>query len=636
MLKKIGKSLSCAAVLAGFSLAPVAFASEPTFTAEPDRRQLTQDESLSVHFTVTAEGSVDVGEIRFRAPDFDAINEYNSTFVKSFYDSSTGRFGMTHSRKLTKVLRPLRTGRLAISGIQVTANGKTLTAADLVIEVVPAGQATPPPPGYGGSGVGLRGAGKRASGADVLLRAEIDKDKVFKGEQVIVSYYLYRKVRMFNFNIDKLPELKGFLKEELESPILGQRLSSERVILDGTAFERSLLVRYAAYPLQEGKLRIDPLGMKYNYYAGTPDDGEDLFLQYFQQLAPRTGSVKSDPVTVEVQPLPSEGRPADFAGGVGDFNVAAAVDKYELRANEALTLTVKLEGKGNVAAIGEPLVRWPENVEFYDSKGQAKSGPGGVGTKVFEFVVIPRKEGKLILPPVEFGFFDPHKKSYVTRATESVEITVHPGAPGSAPPPVAGRPTVSATSPATEKIEELRYLKVPGAEEVVQSGSLWRWLYLLSAIGSVVVVGWIGMTALGRAWKTRRSRGSDSGSLSSAKAWQPLHELARGAESASWQEVSKAYDTVGYRVLDAIDQAYPIGARSLSRTDLRELLVVERAFPEALWERIGRVLEFGETVRFASSLGAVSEQTARQQLGHWVKEAESIVRLIERQKSSKT
>ncbi|MCM2276773.1 MAG: BatD family protein [Oligoflexia bacterium] len=614
-----------------------AWSAEPSFTAELDRQQIGQDDSVSVNFTVTSEGSVELGEVRFRAPDFDAINEYSSSFVKSFYDSASGRFGMTHSRKLTKVLRPHRTGRLTVSGIQVTVNGKTLAAPDLSVEVTAAGQATPPPRNYGGSGVGLRGAGKQVSGAQVQLRAEIDKDRVVKGEQVIISYYLYRRVRMFNFNIDKFPELKGFLREELEMPVMGQRLDSERVVVDGVPFERSLLVRYAAYPLQEGKLRIDALGLKYNYYAGTSDDGEDIFFQFYQQLTPRTASVRSDPVTVEVLPLPSEGRPANFSGGVGNFDVLATVDKYELRANEALTLTLKIEGRGNVAAIGEPRVKWPENLEFYDSKGQAKAARGGFGTKIFEFVLIPRAAGKMTLPPIEFGFYDPAKKSYLTRATDPIEIQVNPAAPGTvpaqAPAPARGQPASPAVSP-TDGAEEARELKVPGLPEAARGEGLWHWLYLLSAAGSLLAVAWIGGSAWARAWSARRRGRAGGAAALDSKSWEPLQALARGSEAAPWAEISKAYDTVGYQVLDAIDRVHALGARSLARSELRERLMQERGFPAELWERIGRVLEFGETVRFASSLGAVSEQKARQELGRWVKEAESIVRLIERQRTS--
>src|SRR5262249_26014080 len=141
-------------------------------------------------------------------------------------------------------------------------------------------------------------------------------------------------------------------------------------------------------------------------------DEEDPFLGFFRQMNPQQGQNSSDQLTIEVMPLPEQGKPNSFTGGVGDFNLTAAVDKYDVRANEAVTLTLKVEGRGNLAAIGEPKAKWPENVELYDSKGVAKSSSGGVGQKVFEFLLIPRAPGKVMLPALEMSFFDPAKGAY--------------------------------------------------------------------------------------------------------------------------------------------------------------------------------------------------------------------------------
>ena len=356
--------------------------------------------------SVQSDGNAEVSQPTFQAPDFEVINEYTGTYTESYYDN--GNFGVRNTQQFTRVLKPVHQGMLRISHILIQAGGHTISAPDLVVEVSGAGAGTPPPQGYGGSGMGLRGAGKRVNGRSVLVRAEVDKSKVYKGEQIIVSYYLYRRVRVFNIQVDKYPVLSGFLREDLEMPVLGQRLDSERVVLDGVPYERSLLMRYAAYPLQEGKLKIDSTDLKYNYYStpgGGATDDEDPLLNFFQQLTPRSGADRSEQLTIDVVPLPEEGKPSSFSGGVGDFNVTSAVDKYEVHANEAVTLTVKVEGRGNVAAIGEPKTKWPNSVELYDSKGNAKTGKGGVGEKDFEILLIPRTPGPLTLPGIEFSLF---------------------------------------------------------------------------------------------------------------------------------------------------------------------------------------------------------------------------------------
>lgn len=615
-----------------------------SFTAEVDRTQITMDDSVSLKLSVKTEGNTRVTAPQFSAPDFEVINEYSNNMVESYYEN--GRFGMRNNQNLTKVLKPLKMGSLSISGIQLTAGGKPYTAPTIVVQVGAAGAGTPPPRGYGGGGVGLRGAGKHSNAPSVLVRAEVDKDKAYKGEQIVVSYYLYQRVRVFNISVDKFPDLKGFLREDLEMPVLGPRLESERIVLDGVPYERALLMRYAIYPLQEGKLHIDPVALKYQYYAqpgGGMGDDEDPFLKFFQQLAPRSANTRSEVMTVEVGPLPEAGKPQSFTGGVGDFSVTSAVDKYDVRANEAVTLTVKIEGRGNVAAVGEPKSKWPDNIELYDSKGTSKSGRGGVGQKTFEFLLIPRAAGQYTLPELEFSFFDPIKKEYVTRKTQSVSIHVGDPAPGSQAVGTApkkpgadaqvqpGGPAVSA--PAIP--DEPRYLKSPGESGTIglSGRPVWRWLYWLcvAAFGVFIVI--VGFDAFKRGRSNARDLFAARAKLES-KSWDRLRAGAKAAgDGASWQEVTQSYETLSGVLFDAIDRKYKVGARGLPRSELKELLVDGQGLASDTWDRIGKLLEFAEMVRFATSAGAVSETVARGDLKKWVAEGESLVRSLDTRKS---
>jgi hypothetical protein len=597
------------------------------FTAQVDRTQISLDDSVSLKLAVRIEGGIMVGPPEFDAPDFEVVNQYEGTFIESYYEN--GRFGMRNNRTLTKVMRPLKVGTLTISKIRMVAGGRTYTAPPIHVQVGPSGAGTPPPRNYGGGGVGgLRGAGKRVSGPGFFVRAEVDKQKLHKGEQLVVSYYLYRRVRVFNIQVDKYPILSGFLREDLEMPVLGQRLDSENVVLDGVGYERALLVRYAAYPLKEGKLSIDPMAIKVNYYgASTQQDEDDPFATFFQSLAPRVGTGRSEVLTVEVEPLPMAGRPSSFTGGVGDFNVTSAVDRYDVRANEAVTLTVKVEGRGNASSIEEPKAKWPDNVELYEAKGTAKSGEAGVGEKVFEFLLIPRAEGKVTLPSLEFAFFDPTRKEYVTRKTEPIDINVTPGAPGSQV--VRPRAQVTPGAQTSKDPTEPRGLLPPegdGAGAVTRvRRPLWDWLYWLGALGFVLFAGFVVFDKMRRK-QARAGEMREANLLAESKSWQKLRASARRAaeEGSPWKDVSEAYERLMGAVYDSIDRCYDIGARSLSRRELARILVDERGLPEPVWTKAMALLEFGELVRFASSTGAVTESQARSQLAKWVADGQAV------------
>ena len=607
---------------------------EVGFRAEVDRPQVSLDESVSLKLIIETDGGgARVTEPEFSAPGFELLNEYRST--RSMLTDINGTLTTKSTVEITKVLRPAKVGTQKISGLHVRVGAKVLSAPDVNVVVVAGGARTPPPRNYGtNGGVGLRGSGRHAP-ASVFLKAEIDKDRVFKGEQLVASYYLYQRVKVFNIDVNKYPVLGGFLREDLEMPLITRQLLAERVSVDGVPYDRYLLVRYAAYPLQEGKLKIDPMALKYSYYgapAGMDADSDDPFRSFFQQLAPRSGTTHSDPINIDVLPLPDAGRPSSFTGAVGDFEVTAAVDKIDVKANEPVTLTVKIEGRGNTAAIGEPKARWPDGVELYDTKGRAKTGRAGVGEKVFEFLLIPRSPGRLELPAMEFSYFDPAKKSYVIKATQPVAINVGEGAAGT--PAYIARPKTIPTAaapgePSRAVVEPDQIplgLKLPEqAREGIDLGQpIWRWLYWLFGAVLFLFVTLVASDVIRRTFRAPRPSKEEK----DTRSWKTLHEFAEsGARAAPWPEVSQAYERLSGLVFDAIDAKYRIGARSLPRAELRRILVGDHRVADETWIRLEKVLEYTELVRFTSAAGAV-ESSARTELRTRVADAETAVRTI--------
>ncbi len=595
------------------------------FTAEVDRQQISQDESISLKLSVELEGTHQVDAApSYNAPDFELVNEYTNSQTYSYLDNGT--FGMRNTATYIRVLRPRRAGPLKLDRLEVRVDGRTLQAPSIVVQVSAGGAGTPPPRGYGGTGVGLRGAGKPApSGAGFFVRAELDKARATKGEQVIVSYYLYRRVRVFNVQVDKYPVLGGFIREDLEMPVLGQRLETEPVVLDGVPYERSLLTRYAAYPLKEGKLPIDSMTVKVNYYQanrGGLNGQDDPFANFFQQMTPLQGVSTSEFVSLEVLPLPEAGRPPSFTGGIGAFEVSTTVDKGQLKAGEALTLTVKVEGKGNFSAIEAPKLSLPAGVELYESRSKVRGGKAGLGEKSFEFVLIPRQAGKVVLSPVEMAFFDPKKGAYVPHSTPAIPLDVLTGEGPALPLSQATRPPDAvALRPWKSAEDALGYRAGPWTERLQALVA-----FLGLAFAGVLGLRWAGVRwapgLLGRR-KTRSSTAAEQ------RTWDRLEEQAKatatqGASRKGFGEVVAAYEQLCGAVYDVLDREFQLGARSLPRTELRSILLAKHGVSEPLWDRVAELLEFAERVRFAASAGAVTETEARGSLLRWVQEGRKL------------
>lgn len=451
---------------------PPVFADEISFEVAVDREHITLDESVSLQFKVFAEGSqaaYRVGEPEFHAPDFQAINSYESPSLQNFYIN--GQFSSRYSNEIVVTLKPKKVGTFKIENLAIEIGGKKYTAPAISVEVSQAGQGTPPPQGYGGLG-GLRGTGKQSDNNPFLVRSEVSKSEIFKGEQIIVSYYLYSSSSISDFQIQKYPVLDQFFREDLEIPALNRRgLQWEQVNLDGITYSRALLAQYAAYPLATGELGIDSMSVKASYIVKKSGRGNNVFDDpffgnFFAQTKVDTQS--SQAIKIKVNPLPLEGRPKDFKDVVGQFEMSSALDRTNAKVGEGLNFVINIQGRGNVSAIEAPALNLSEELRLFESNGKAKSGRGGSGQKVFEYLIIPKKPGNLKIPQVSFSYFDPTDKKYKTHKTEEIPIVIEASdnALGDQDKP---RPT---SSPLSENQDHKKVSAPALKEQYVEGGAL--------------------------------------------------------------------------------------------------------------------------------------------------------------------
>src|SRR5690606_23743844 len=182
--------------------------------------------------------------------------------------------------------------------------------------------------------------------------------------------------------------------------------------------------------------------------------------------------LKSPVVPITVRPLPTDGKPEDFAGAVGNFSFTTAVDRTELKANDAVNYTLKISGSGNLQLINAPHVRIPETIEQYDPKVNDKfseSASGVSGSREFTYLMIPRHEGSYALPPVSFSYFDPAAKRYVTLQGDPYTLQVAKGD--------GSQPTVGFAPGAQRDVKvldnDIRYIKTRTPRFRTEGSGFW-------------------------------------------------------------------------------------------------------------------------------------------------------------------
>ena len=269
-----------------------------------------------------------------------------------------------------------------------------------------------------------------ASGSEVSMRILLSDRDVYAGQPITGTLKLYTRINLSGIQELKLPDFKGFLKEDIETPPLR---SLENEVIDGVQYGTGVIQRFVLYPQIAGEIRIEPAEMtalvqERTTAARDPFFNDPFFDSFFSSVSTVPRKITTQPLTVKVRPLP-EPRPADFHGAVGSFTIESSVSATDAKLNDAVTLTVTLKGSGNLNLAGEPVISFPQGIEKYDPKVTVRSSGISAGSKVFEYLLIPRNTGTFEIPPVSYSVFDPGQEKYVTLRTGGFTLNVT-GTPG--------------------------------------------------------------------------------------------------------------------------------------------------------------------------------------------------------------
>ncbi len=628
------------------------------FSAEFMQESVEEDQSAELRITYEIEdGGTSAETPQFRAPDFDLLMESPSFSVQSSYDSTRGRFGQRVIRRFTYVLKPSRTGVLKVTGIRGRVDQQSFTAPDLQLRVHPSGS--------GMSGSSQMGRNQRGSvpaqrgsvppgnltgkGPEFFTRVEVEPRELYKGQQAVVSYFLYVRsdTQAELGRVYKFPVLKGFFREELEMPVVQGNAPNEQVVHNGIPYVKHLLMRYAAYPLKEGNAIVDELGLTIRYTRSVQppgmggEDEEDPFDPFgaFRRMVPgfgnamgiktwTQGNTKSDTARLEVLPLPKDGKPQGFSGLVGQFSVTTAVDRTELTAGQPVTVVVKVEGRGNLSGLKPLDYQWPAGFEKYETKSQHKTGKDGLSQKIFETLVIPRKSGEFSIPPALLTFFDPESGRYQEVGTDPLLLKVADAGvlsqnSGAALPSGASDPALLTPGGGTASHLQAGQITEEDLDASLAAAPAWqRWLRKLT--WAVWVFAGIFAVATGVEWGVRRRKAKQDsarargGVWTSEKneRWQKLRTQFTVAATRDWETIRVALDELRAALLEEIERLLPgQGVRGMSRSELLQSFQGDQwgLSPSDL-EVFEKTLSLAEDTGFAIRAGVIAESQVRAEL----------------------
>lgn len=352
-------------------------------------------------------------------PDLSSLKGFSIRFLGGSQNSSSSitiiNGKMTKNEKKGYVfsyhLTPERTGTLAIPSIEIRSGNDTARTNPLVIV-----------------------ARKPVETDDFKLRLTLSKETGYVGEPLIltVTWYIGKDVKNFDFNLPVIqdkrfefadPEIdKNSGKKLYRIPLGGSEVIGEQGqgILDGKRFT-TISLKKVLIPIESGTIPIDQATITCSAQTGYSRRSNDPFSSFFdddffgssRRAQYKTVVVPSNKLTLRVKELPMNGRPANFAGHVGNYKIETGASPLKCNVGDPITLTVTLKGPEFLEYVELPPLNEQAAFKNRFKIPEERASAEIIGdTKVFTQTIRPLTTDVSEIPPVELAYFDTKKEEY--------------------------------------------------------------------------------------------------------------------------------------------------------------------------------------------------------------------------------
>ena len=350
--------------------------------------------------------------------------------------------------------------------------------------------------------------------------------------------------------------------------------------VEGTRREMQASAKFAwLASTKNGNLQIPPFKFKYT------KRGEPKVVEENKQMGGMTfssRSVKQESVEVETQtptinitvkPLPTEGKPANFSGMVGNYSFNADFDRTELKVGEAMTLTINIKGDGLPGSITDP--KLPDFGEFRSVPPENELNKKIVGNKVIttkniRVFLYPKKKGEFTIPEITYSWFNPSKKSYETAKAGPWNVKVEKGdaaAEAIFQAPVAQGPAAVQKQEIESLGSDIRFIhKVNDySDTTAPYKSILYWVIFAAAIPFYLIVTF--------AVRSRRKHNSDAALVRKGKADKMLKvRFANAREALKKGDTKALYAALENGLIDYLSDKTNLEFKGMTRPQMKDEL----------------------------------------------------------------
>jgi hypothetical protein len=390
------------------SMAQSVYASEVSVELSADRNTVAAGETLMLTVSVTGAQLSDV-------PVLPELEGFETVSVKQGTSIVITNGKMVSSVEFGYVLRALKEGVYEIGPLLLKIGGNEYQTNVVTVEV--------------SSSRNLQAASSGSQGMHAVVDSENDlflvvepaKKDVYLGEVVPVKIKLY----VGNVRINQIyyPSLSanGFYTGGFNEPL------QYEVVVNSQIYN---VVEFDTYvvPASQGVLKLGPAQIEVDVLVRDQSRmffEDPFFDEFFSTYRVSSVNVASEEVNINVAALPSEGKPDNFKGAVGEFSLQVEATPESVTVGDPIVLTMKVSGKGSFKTVSAPVLSLTDGFKVYDP--QVKESDSIEGVKIFEQVIIPTTSEVFELPEVLFSYFDPMEGEYKTLVAPSIPIHVITG-----------------------------------------------------------------------------------------------------------------------------------------------------------------------------------------------------------------
>ena len=265
-----------------------------------------------------------------------------------------------------------------IPSIKLIVDGKEEFTKPLKVEVQPASQ---------------------DKNADFIIDLQTDKKELYVGEPFNLVMLIKQKHAAQALDSKFMaPKMQGFWKS-------GE--PKQEKYDDGTFIVTKLTYKLSAQ--RDGDLKITSAQLA----VATRSNKRDMWGSFMQEL--KWKSYFSNELIFHVKPIPHN---AKF---IGDFSISARIDKKEVNANEAVNVTIEVNGRGNLEDITK-FKPYIQNVSVFDEK------PVVHNDKFIEKIALVG-DSDFVIPSFTLEFFNPKTQKIEKVSTKEIAIKVNGATP---------------------------------------------------------------------------------------------------------------------------------------------------------------------------------------------------------------